>query len=446
VPILSAGLHGRPGASQTERPNALFLAVDDWNDMVGALGDNQAITPNLDRLAKRGVAFTNAHTPASYCAPARTALMTGLYPTTTGCYFDEPHMYNRPDVVDLPAHFGQNGYMVHGGGKLYHHMPGFIDFRGWDEYFIWHEEWKKRGWGLYAWDGPAPLPPEVPASPIAKRFVETGKHSANYMDRAILPNDAEERMADTKCANWSADFLKQDHEKPFFLGFGTFAPHKPNYVPRKYFDLYPPESIKLPPWKADDLDDLPPLLKAQIGRRREKAHDELVAMNEAKNAVRGYLAALSYADAMMGRVLDALDGSPHAENTIVVLCYHLGEKGCWAKKTLWERTSNVPLLWAGPGIPQGVTLDTTVSIIDTYPTLAELCGLPKSGLDGASLAPIFRDPSAAKDRTVLQTHEESISVIDGGWRYTRYERSRDSGQSISPRTRPNRPRGRRPGT
>ena len=147
-------------AVHAKQPNVLFISVDDWNDWVGAHGGNQAKTPNLDKLAARGVTFRYAHAAAVYCAPSRTSLMTGLNPHTTGCYYDEPHFakQNQPEVKDLALWFRENGYFVTGGGKLYHHMPGFIDMRGWDDYFIWHEEFKTKGWGLKSWEGPAPLP------------------------------------------------------------------------------------------------------------------------------------------------------------------------------------------------------------------------------------------------------------------------------------------------
>ncbi len=162
----------------------MFISVDDWNDWVGAYGNRQAKTPNLDKLAARGVAFRYAHTSAVYCAPSRTSLLTGLNPHTTGAYTDEPHFasMNRPDVKDLPLWFREHGYYVAGGGKIYHHMPGFIDMRGWDEYFIWNEDLKKKGWGLDSWGDGAPLPAELPSSPIAK-------HLASARDGAFPGQD-----------------------------------------------------------------------------------------------------------------------------------------------------------------------------------------------------------------------------------------------------------------
>ncbi|MCH1509416.1 MAG: sulfatase [Akkermansiaceae bacterium] len=420
-----------------ERSNVLFISVDDWNDWVGANGGNQAKTPNLDKLIARGVTFRNAHASAVYCAPSRTSLMTGLNPTSTGCYHDQPHFApgNDPELKDLAWWFRDNGYHTAGGGKLYHHMPGFIDMRAWSEFFHWSEHGKKKGWHLDSWGEGAPLPAELPSSGIAKFLLaqekkrspdKTPKKLNSHMEWAVLPDKDEPKMADTICTEWAADFLKTyDGEKPFFLGFGLYAPHKPNFVPQKYFKMNPLAGIAQPKMHPGDLDDLPPALRKKMLSRKNRIDSPLRKLKEGKKAVRGYLAALSYADAMVGRVLDALAESPYAENTVIVLWsdngYHLGEKGCWAKHTLWERTSNVPFIWAGKGIAKGKVVDTTVSLLDTYPTLLELCGLPKnSGNEGHSLAGILADPSSAKDRTVLQVDgPEQFALINQEWRYVR---------------------------
>lgn len=424
-----------PFSVGAKSPNVLFIAVDDWNDWVGAMGSNQAITPNLDRLAARGVVFTNAHTNAVYCAPSRTSLMTGYHPHTLGAYHDQPHFAeaNHPGIKDLPRWFRDHGYYTVGGGKLYHHMPGFIDQRSWDHYFIWNADLKKKGWGLDSWGSGSPLPRLLPSSPMARYLYELEKkrhpHKSpkklnSHMEWAILPNAAEKQMADTQCAQWASDFFSSySKPKPFFLGFGLYAPHKPNFIPQKYYDLYPPEKISLPVMPPDELGDLPPKLKVKTLRRKQRINDPLRKLNGARDSIRGYLAAISYADAMVGRVLDALEKSPHAENTIIVLWsdngYHLGEKGCWAKHTLWERTSNVPLIFAGPGIASGQKVDTTVSLLDVYPTLVGLCGIPhNSKNEGHSLAGILKNPGEAKDRTVLQCLDANqYALINQNWRY-----------------------------
>ena len=433
----------------TDRPNVLFISVDDWNDWVGCFGGNQAKTPNLDRLAKKGTIFRNAHSSAVYCAPSRTSLLTGRNLHTTGCYYDEPHFakQNHPEITDLPAWFNRHGYYTAGGGKLYHHMPGFIDMRGWDYYFHWNPKLKKKGWGLMSWEAPAPLPEYVPFSPVVVQM--SGKPRMRvaelperpevdaHMEWGPLSNSDEEKMADTICTQWAVDFLSKEYDKPFFLGFGLYAPHKPNYVPQKYFDLYQLKDIKTPKPLKDDLNDLPPIAKKRSLSRKKHVHDQVVAVKARKKAVQGYLAALSYADAMVGRVLDALEKSSHADNTIVVLWsdngYHLGEKFAWAKHTLWERTSNVPFIWAGPGISEGAIIDTTVSLLDTYPTLVELAGIPANrNNEGLSLAPMLKDPTEAKDRTVIQTLAQNrFSLINQKWRYIHHAHNEEELYDLS---------------
>ena len=187
------------------------------------------------------------------------------------------------------------------------------------------------------------------------------------------------------------------------------------------------DQIELPPYKADDLDDLPPKIK-KIKTARSRIHNKLEGLNAVGDAIHGYLACISYADAMMGRVLDALEASPYADNTVVVLWsdhgYHHGEKGDWGKHTLWERTSNVPFIWAGPGVAKGRKSDVTVSLIDMYPTLVDLCGLPKprQKLEGQSLAKTLVDPASAEDRNVFLPHMNpgEYAVINRDWRYIRY--------------------------
>lgn len=420
------------------KPNVLFIAVDDWNDWVGCYGDDQAKTPHLNRLAARGTIFRNAHTNAVYCAPSRTSIITGRQPHTTGCYHDEPHFarQNHPDLIDLPRWFKQHGYHVAGGGKIYHHMPGFIDMRGWDEYFHWNPAQKKKGWGLASWEAPAPLPAEVPWSPIVRHttrrapvVIATAADRPkvdSHMEWGPLANADEPQMADTICTQWAVDFLGKRHDKPFFLAFGLYAPHKPNYVPQKYFDLYPLAKVRAPQPVRGDLNDLPPQTRRRALLRKQRTDDHVHALACREQAVQGYLAALSYTDAMVGRVLDALAVGPYADNTIVVLWsdngYHLGEKHAWAKHTLWERTSNVPYIWAGPGIAKGAVVDTTVSLLDTFPTLTDLAGLPRSeSNEGVSLASVLNDPKSANDRSVIQTRDPNeYSVINQRWRYIHY--------------------------
>ncbi len=407
------------------KPNVLFIAVDDMNDWVGCLETTpRAITPNIDRLASRGVTFTNAHTAGVFCAPSRAAMFTGQFASTTGCYRTATYWVDHPDIDPLQVSFANGGYKTLGAGKLFHHPAGAIDKRGWTDFFLRTQTQRETGWPLDSWGPDTPFPHPFPNSVYNEgREIKGGL----FLEWGAILNEKEERMADTKRANWAVKQLQQKHEKPFFLGVGFYAPHFPNYCPQKYFDLYDPEAIALPPYKADDLTDLPDRIR-KIKTARSRIHQKLERLEAVDDAIHGYLACISYADAMIGRVLDALDASPYAENTIVVLWsdhgYHHGEKGDWGKHTLWERTSNVPYIWAGPGIAQGIQTDVTVSLIDTYPTLAERCGLPQPNqiLEGVSLAKTLADPAVAEDRDVFLPHMEpgEYAVINRDWRYIHY--------------------------
>jgi arylsulfatase A-like enzyme len=413
------------GTACAKQPNVLFLAVDDMNDWIGSLGATpRAITPNLDKLAARGVNFSNAHTPGVYCAPARAAIFSGQYASTTGCYRSSDYFTDHPEIEGLPLSFSKAGYTTLGVGKLYHHMPGSIDVRGWDEFYLRKPSQRKEGWSLDNWTEETPFPDPFPASVFNKgKEIKGGL----FLEWAGLPNDKEEEMADTIRVNWAAEQLGKKHDKPFFLACGIYAPHFPNYCPQKYFDLYERDKIELPPIKVDDLEDLPERMK-RAKTARSKIHKELEAKGAVKDAIHGYLACMSYADAMMGRVLNALEKSPYADNTIVVLWsdhgYHHGEKYDWGKHTLWERTSNVPFIWAGPGVKKGVVTDVTASLIDMYPTFVEMCGLPRphQKLEGTSLASTLEKPEVAKDRDVYLPYMApgEYAIINKDWRYISY--------------------------
>lgn len=409
-----------------DKPNVIFLAVDDMNDWVGCLETTpRAITPNLDQLAARGVNFTNAHTAGVFCAPSRAAIFSGQFASTTGCYRTPYYFVSHPEIDALQMSFAKAGYSTFGAGKLFHHPAGAIDQRGWTEFFLRNQFQREGGWPLESWSSETPVPQPFPASV----YNRGQKFKAGlFLEWGAIPNEEEEAMADTIRINWAVDQLKRAHERPFFLACGIYAPHFPNYCPQKYFDLYDPAEIPLPPYKEDDLEDLPPKVRRRKENRKRQHHDKLVAMGAVEDAIHGYLACMSYADAMMGRVLDALNASPYRDNTIVVFWsdhgYHHGEKGDWGKHTLWERTSNVPFIWAGPGVATGVKTDLTVSLIDMYPTLVEMCGLPKpyQELEGASLASTLKNPSVATDRNVFlpHMHPGEYAIMNRHWRYICY--------------------------
>lgn len=425
--VVSVALCVPRNVSGEKPPNVLFLAVDDMNDWLGCIDSRpNAITPNIDKLAARGVCFTNAHTAGVYCAPSRAAIFSGQYASTTGCYQSANYFVHHPEIEGLQQSFSKAGYTTLGAGKLFHHPEGAIDQRGWDQFFLRNESQRKNGWPLNSWSSETPVPQPFPASVYnrGKKF-----KAGLFLEWAAVANEKEESIADTVRANWAVEQLQKKHDKPFFLACGLYAPHYPNYCPQKYFDLYDADKIDLPIVNEDDLQDLPPKVRKQRENRKRLHYENLVAMGAWKDAIHGYLACISYADATLGRILSALDESPYSDNTIVVLWsdhgYHLGEKGQWGKHTLWQRTSNVPFVWAGPGVAKGVSTDVTASLIDMYPTFAEMCDLPmpKQVLEGKSLAEALAKPAAASDRTVFLPYMNpgEYAVFNRDWRYIHYD-------------------------
>ncbi len=386
------------------QPNVIFFALDDLNDMINPLGYSQVKTPNFNRLAKSGISFTNAHAAGTFSAPSRAAIMTGLHVTKSGCYEEDFFMYDHPDYVTLQMAFKNGGYQTFGAGKIYHHRSGFLDQRGWDEYHSRSQQEKDMAWEMNRTGG-----------------------SALHLEWGPIDNNKEIEMVDFIRTKWACEVIRRKHDKPFFLALGLYCPHYPNYAPKKYFDLYNRDSIQLPPYKEGDLDDLPAQIRI-MAQNKMKQHKELEALDAVKDAILGYLACVSFADAMLGKVLDELEASPYKDNTIVVAFsdqgFHLGEKGIWGKHTLWQRTSHVPFLWSGPGIPKNTRVSTTVSLIDMYPTFVELCKLPnKTVLDGVSLASTLKNPKSAKDRNVILPYPKrgGYAVINMKWRYIHYE-------------------------
>jgi len=319
-------------ADTPRRPNVLFIAVDDLNDWIGCLGGHpQAKTPNIDGLAASGVLFTNAHCAAPACNPSRTAIMSGLSPHRSGLYDNRQKMREvLPNAELLPKYFSRHGYWSAGSGKILHY---FIDAASWDEYFPAKETEDPFPRTLYPEKRPVSLPRGGPW-----QYIET--------DWGPLDATDEEYGGDWLVSKWIGEQLAAKHDKPFFLACGIYRPHEPWFAPRKYFDMFPLESIQLPTaYQEDDLDDLPPAGKRR-GPNRYFAH--IQQHGQWKQAIQGYLASIAFADAMIGRVLDALDSSSHRDNTIVVLWsdhgWHLGEKQHWQKYTAWRVCTRVPLL------------------------------------------------------------------------------------------------------
>jgi arylsulfatase A-like enzyme len=376
----------------------LFVVVDDLNDWVGALGGHpQAATPNIDRLARESLLFTNAHAPSPLCNPSRVAVLTGIRPSTSGVYENEQELRTLlPDALTLPQAFRASGYEVLGAGKVFH-TP---DLASWDEFF------------------PQPYDPRPLDAPVS------GIQGEEELDWGPL-DVGDAQMGDAKVVDWAISRLQRGHRRPFFLACGLFRPHLPFYAPRAYFDRHPLGSIALPAVLEGDLADVPEA-GAEIAERGH-THDKILDHHQWEAAVQGYLAATSFADAEVGRLLDALDASEHAGSTIVVLWsdngWHLGEKHHWQKSTAWEESTRVPLLVRMPGSPAaGQRSAEPVSLMDLYPTLLELCNLPvPAALEGESLLPFLLAPDATRDRPALTTLEAGLHTLRSrDFRYIRY--------------------------
>jgi len=411
------------------RPNVLMIVVDDMNDWVGCLGGHPDVrTPNMDRLAKRGLLFSNAHVAAPVCNASRVATLTGRRPSSTGVYENGVVWHEAmPGVLSLPQHFRANGYHVAGGGKVNHHMPGFNRRTDWHDYFdqifdSHYQDQLARGLDVSRFQWPAGFPLNRLE---AVRTFSKPPQNANEFDWGAWDKPDRE-MGDGQLVEWAVKFLAQPPKEPFFLAAGIYRPHLPWYAPRKYFDLYPQDKITPPPVKADDLDDLPPAGKRMTEQRRG---DYELVMKEGRyrELLQAYLASITFADALVGQLLDALDASPAAKNTILVFWsdhgWHLGEKQHLHKFTLWERSTRIPLIIAAPGITRpGTRSARPVGTIDLFPTLNELCGLPAAaGLDGTSLVPLLKNPALEWNRPALTTHGLGNHALRSErWRYIRY--------------------------
>lgn len=403
-------------AAERERPNVLFIVIDDLNDWVGVLGGHpQVQTPNIDRLAARGTLFSNAHVQSPLCNSSRVSALTGLRPTTTGVYNLSPHFRDverLADVVTLPQHFAENGYHTLSAGKVIHTQRN-------------HREGEPLQ--FHAW-GP---PGGIGARPEHK-LVEPPVHMGNHplLDWGVHPEDGDDSVrGDHRVATWAEQQLAElgeDRDQPFFLAVGFFLPHVPLYATQQWFDLYPEDEVELPTIREDDRDDVPDFAWHLHWYLPEPRLSWLKQHDQWRPKVRAYLATISFVDAQVGRVLDALEAAGLEDQTIVVLWsdhgYHLGEKGITGKNTLWEESTRVPLIFAGPDVPAGGRSPRPVEILDLYPTLVQLAGLPEvDHLEGASLVPLLKDPHAPRSRPAITTHNPgNHSVRSQRWRYIRY--------------------------
>ncbi len=408
-------------AETAAKPNLLFIAIDDLNDWVGCLdGHPQARTPNIDRLAKRGTLFVNAHCQGPICGPSRASLLSGYYPHVTGIYQQPKGKAMEKDRTFFHGrmvshYFADHGYRTLAVGKITHGYSAKLAFDSYGGKF----------------DGSGPKPsggrrfnyhlPDVP-------------WTGTQTDWGAFP-EKDDDMSDHKSADWAVERLAGESKDPFFLAVGFIRPHVPFYVPQKWFDLFPLDAVQLPPVRNDDLRDVP-----EISRRIHELpkYPRLVFLQRNDNeqfrkCVQAYLACVAFVDHQVGRVLDAMDKGPHADNTVVVLFsdhgYHLGEKDRVSKHSLWEESARVPLIvvpaksQGGQFGKAGQLCSKPVGLIDLYPTMLEMCGLPaKKSNQGNSMVPLLRNPSADWRFATLTTYARgNHSLRSERYRYLRFE-------------------------
>jgi choline-sulfatase len=385
------------------KPNVLLLIVDDLNSWL--LGDTnryagKVVAPNIRRLAESGVVFNRAYTAAPVCCPSRTALLSGVRPWQSGLYdngLDIGPSVALKNATPLPVIFQSAGYYTASFGKVGH---------GWDMRKVWDDYLPHRR---------DPNPPDAPFLPFTRGEQDWGPTHL-----------AEEEMNDSKYADAAIEQLAKKHDRPFLVACGVFHPHMPWYVPQKYFDMFPLDEVASPQILANDLNDVPTLGQA-ITKGKAKFVDQVMEHGVHKEGVRAYLAATAYADAQMGRVLDALEKSEYRDNTIVMLMsdhgFHLGEKHHWQKSTLWEEATHCLLMFRVPGTTKaGGQCERFVSLQDVYRTLTDLCGLETPDyVAGRSLVPLLKQPGAAWESTAITAFGDSyITIRNEQFRYIRY--------------------------
>jgi uncharacterized sulfatase len=425
LPILLgalAWLLGAAGAfAANAKLNVLFIAVDDMNNNLGCYGHPLVKSPNIDRLARRGVRFDRAYCQFPLCSPSRTSLMTGRRPDETQVYDLQKHFRTvLPGVVTLSQLFMTNGYHAARVGKIYHYgNPGQIGTDGLDDAASWNERVNPKGRD------------KAEEHLLTNHTPKRGLGSSLSFLRA---EGADEEQTDGILATETIRLLESNRDRPFFIGAGFYRPHCPYIAPKKYFDLYPMEKVKVASGPWDYLTNAPPPALSST-----QPHPWFGATaQQAREALQAYWATISFVDAQVGRILDALDRLGLTERTIVVFWsdhgYHVGEHGLWMKQSTFENSARVPLIIAAPGRKaRGAVCGRTVELLDLYPTLADLCGLPEPpGLQGRSLHPLLDNPRARWDKPaftqVWRGAFPGHSIRTERYRYTEWDNGRKGAQ------------------
>jgi arylsulfatase A-like enzyme len=468
------GALARAAGGADGRPNVVFIVIDDLNDYVTGMGGHpQAHTPNMARLAASGVSFRRAYSNNPVCAPSRGSFFSGLYPHTSGLVHFGKWFENETIVNShtMPEYFGANGYRTLGTGKLLHHWRPHI----------WEVNGHRANYGPFAYNGkelvghpsvPEPFRsigavdgtfapfsdvPSVPATddaPGHTGWVDKPLWNQIRQLRYVSETDRDP-LPDERCTQWAVEHIRrmsaQPPDRPFLLAVGYLRPHTPLVAPKRFFDMFPRESVQLPTIRPGDADDTHYLDLYDADRKGPKHYrllkESYPTIEDGLRAyAQAYLACAAFVDEEIGKVVNAVDASPFHDNTIVVVAsdhgYHMGEKDYLFKNSLWEESGRVPLIFRGPGIEAGGVVEHPVSLIDIYPTLKDLCGLEGdtrknekgAPLDGYSLRPFLEDPAAgtwegpAGALTVIRAAmrrpdnigQQNYSVRTRRWRYILY--------------------------
>ena len=437
-PLSAANLKG----DGPTNANILYITIDDLNDWVGALqGHPQVQTPNIDRLAERGMLFTNAHCVVPACSGSRASNWTGLLPMHTGVYGNGQKLeQTNPDAPVLPEDLAAQGYYTMGTGKLVHGKSQAY----FDEYGPTYNKWRPilddelKITAEELADAQPYVRHEIPRLGITmplNRMPRDRKPDSSTIDSFDwgVIDRPESEWTDTQSADWAVEKLGDSYDQPFMLAVGFYRPHQPLWAPKKYHDMYPPESVVLPAVLANDLDDLSRTAQ-DLGRYALTSgrHDTTVENGQWRNAVSAYLACISFVDAQLGKVLDALEASDHADTTMIVLWsdhgWQLGEKEHWGKFTAWERSTRVPLIIAPAANDTSVKFNSRkpvsapVSLLDVYPTVMDMLGLDlRADLDGKSMVQLMAGETADWKKGAISTVGRGTHTLRAwNWRYTRY--------------------------
>lgn len=413
--LLIGFIDGAQAEGDEAKSDVLFIAIDDMNDWTTLFDEKNPIqTPNLKRLAERGCFFSHAYCASPGCNPSRTAILSGYRPTTSGVYGNREVWRDKiPDVVTLPQYFERHGgYATRGAGKIFHHGSAGADRRDDPSFQVFFKKLRVRAPkqnynGYRSGDG----------SRLSGNNFDWGEH--------------DQKMIDVDMCEWIESRMEEKWDKPLFLAAGIFNPHLPFYAPPETFSRYPLAETRLPPMPAGDLSDVGEIARRMIGKEHFVFKNTTAAKRGSPGSLRRmvqcYQAAADYADQMVGRLIKKLDETGRSENTIIVLWsdhgYHLGDKKTCVKFTLWEKANRVPFIIVAPGVTTpGSRCDRPVSLVDIYPTLIELAGLPaNSKTDGLSLVPLLKDPSRSWNRPALMTEGPgNHAVRSERWRYIRY--------------------------